>query len=80
MGGGGHISHMSLLRFVFTLIVCPQEEYVEGVHRSRRVEVPQNQGGHYHVLLRAMPVVPIPSAAGALLAFFDRPVYYGGQR
>jgi len=53
------MSHMSLLRFVFTLIVCPQEEYVEGVHRSRRVEVPQNQGGHYHVLLRAMPVVPM---------------------
>ena len=81
MGGGGHMSHMSLLRFVFTLIVCPQEEYVEGVHRSRRVEVPQKPG-------RALPCVAardaccasVPSAAGALLAFFDRHVYYGGQR
>ena len=58
MGGGGHMSHMSLLRFVLTLIVCPQKAYVEGGHRSRRVEVPQNQSGHYHVWLRAMLLCP----------------------
>ena len=52
------MSHMSLLRYVLTLIVCLQKAYVEGGHRSRRVEVPQNQGGHYHVLLRAMLLCP----------------------
>ena len=56
--GGGHMSHLSLLRFVLTLIVCPQKACVEGGHRSRRVEVPQHQGGHYHVVLRAMLLCP----------------------
>ena len=59
-----------LLRFVFTSIVCPQKAYVEGGHRSRRVEVPQNQGGHYHVWLRAMLLCPCTLGCRRSAGFF----------
>ena len=58
LDGGGQGACRTLLRFVLTLIVFPQKAYVEGGHRSRRVEVPQNQSGHYHVWLRAMLLCP----------------------